>query len=312
MFANGVRHVLMRNISLNRTFSQAMVVPKRRLWPKIVLPSAVILGSVGIYNHEALIRFSNAAWAIAKISARYKYAFWGIERTDPEYYEQHQVHLEAAKDLLKVCKKNRGIYVKLAQYVASLNHVLPPEVTNTLSVLQDKAPHMPYDQVEIALQNEFGKKIEDIFVSFDKEPIAAASLAQVHRATLADGRECAVKVQYLGLRDRVMIDLYGIRILSWFIMLAFPAFEFKWAIPDMERDVLSELDFQNEGKNSERIARNFGENPRLKIPKVYWDFTTKNIMCMEWCEGTKVTDVVQLTKLNFNLKEVGRLSLIHI
>ena len=173
------------------------------------------------------------------------------------------------------------------QYLSSLNYVLPAEYTSTLSVLQDKAPSRPLRVVDAVLKEEFdGKGFADLFASFDPVPVAAASLAQVHRGrcgvmikindfffspnattiTLAvthDGHELAIKVQYPDVSKLFKTDLTALRMVSDLASFVFgSAFAFGWLIDEFRTNALQELDFVNEGQNGVLLAE------RLEQPTV--------------------------------------------
>lgn len=113
-----------------------------------------------------------------------------------------------ANRILWLCKKNGGIYLKTGQYLGSLESMLPKEYTDTLKVLQDKAPTVPVERVKVIIETDFGKKLEEVFSEFEEEPLAAASLAQVHKAVLkATGQEVAVKLQFPTLRVQTHYDM---------------------------------------------------------------------------------------------------------
>ena len=129
-----------------------------------------------------------------------------------------------------------------------------------------------------------------VFVSFDREPIAAASLAQVHRAVTAAGDEVAVKVQRPGLRRQFDVDLATMRFITNAVKLAFPAFDFSFLVPEFRHRLARELDFVWEGRSCERTGRALADDPRMVTPKVYWSLTTPRVLTMEYVRGVKVDD----------------------
>ncbi|VAH58935.1 unnamed protein product [Triticum turgidum subsp. durum] len=179
------------------------------------------------------------------------------------------VHLRSAKKLLRLCKVNRGFYVKAGQFVSSLRQV-PKEYISTLSCLQDQATPCKYQDIKIVIEQNFGKDLHDIFLEFDEHPIAAASIAQVHRGRLNNNQEVAVKVQYPGLERRMKLDIMTMSLLSKYVSLIFPDYRFEKILLEFERTMSMELDFTQEAKNSERTARCFRKNDVVKIPHVFW------------------------------------------
>ena len=137
------------------------------------------------------------AWTFATIAADFKWTWYVHPETSPTYKEAtDSLHQRTANRLLQLARANRGLYVKTGQYMTSMGHALPSAYIYTLRPLQNEAPSMSYDSVQRLLAEEFPSvPFESLFASFDPNPIAAASIAQVHSATLLDGTHVAVKLQ---------------------------------------------------------------------------------------------------------------------
>lgn len=145
-----------------------------------------------------------------------------------------QCHQRGADSMLKVFQKNKGVYTKVGQHIASLVHIVPVEYTSTLSVLQDKAPFMPWSDVDEVLREELGSDWRSrVFRDVDEVPLAAASLAQVHHATLHDGREVAIKIQYPVVRRQLQVDLATITLALRMVGYWFPRWQFSWVLPEV-------------------------------------------------------------------------------
>ena len=172
----------------------------------------------------------------------YRLHFKGTERDDPSYRPQLQsLNQRIAQRLLHLCCQNGGIYTKFGQQLATFNHGLPKEYTETLAQLQDQAKPVSFKKVEKTIETELGRPWQELFKKIDETPIACASLAQVHQAVDHAGREVAVKVQYHRLESQMKVD---IRVIKWAFQLTeyfFPDVRIQWLVPDFESALLSEV-----------------------------------------------------------------------
>lgn len=242
------------------------------------------------------------------IALDYKYSFYGIEEGHKDYKKvYHEVNLRTAKRLLALALLNKGTYIKAGQQLASLDHAVPAEFVEVLSVLQDRVEPRSYCDIEKTFQAEFGKSPHELFVDFTEAPIAAASIAQVHRACLFDGREVAVKVQYPELAEMVKSDLLTITFLTKCLAWLFPQMEFTWVLPEFKQAMAQELNFIHEANNSEQLKFNFRNSKCIKVPDVYWDYTTPKILTMEFIHGIKINNVDTLKRNNFDLVKLAEL-----
>ena len=188
-------------------------------------------------------------------------------------------------------------YIKLGQLLSTRFDLLPPAYTTALSRLQDEVEPFPYEQVAELVANELGSDIRHLFADFDPEPLAAASLGQVHRATLRSGREVAVKVQRPRAREEVTGDL---KTLTTLASLADKrtdvgrTYGFGRLLSEFERSLRLELDYRREARNLLRFRELTSGYDRLLVPEPVLDLTTGRVLTMEYVEGRKVTDVGSL------------------
>nr|CAD1822416.1 unnamed protein product [Ananas comosus var. bracteatus] len=257
---------------------------------------------------DGVVRSSRAIYTIAFITVDYKYSLRSLPPDSREYrVKLSEVHFRSAMKLLKLCEANRGFYVKAGQFVSSLRQV-PKEYSSTLSSLQDQATPYHFKGIKGVIERNLGKELSDVFLVFDEKPIAAASIAQVHRGLLKDNQEVAIKVQYPGLEQQMKIDISTMTILSKSVSWIFPDYRFERILSEFERAMSLNLfcaDFLQEAKNSERAARLFSKNKIVKIPHVFRDLTTRQVLTMQFCHGHKVDDLDFLRDEGINPKKVA-------
>jgi ubiquinone biosynthesis protein len=199
-------------------------------------------------------------------------------------------------------------FVKLGQLLSLRPDLVPSEYSTELSKLQDEAAPFPFTQVEEKIEEQLGRPLEELFSEFDEEPLAAASLAQVHRARLQDGTEVVVKVQRPGIREMIRADLIILEDLAGFIARYVPESELYdpvGTVREFAKTLRRELDFVREGRNMEVFRRNFADDPTIYIPKVFWELTAPEILTMERIKGIKVTDLEGLERAGLDRRQIA-------
>jgi aarF domain-containing kinase len=193
-----------------------------------------------------------------------------------------------------------------------MDYLIPQEYIDGLSCLLDDAPTSTYESVASIIQEDLGKSPEDLFDKFDPNPFASASLAQVHVAyDKKTGQKLAIKVQHKGLRETCRGDIVALHTVVQALEFFFEDFNFGWIADEIAPQLPKELDFHNEGKNAEKASsfmqKRQNKNNDVVIPKVHWEHTTKRVLCMEFEEGFRATDIQKIREANMNPRDVARL-----
>ncbi|KAK2990482.1 hypothetical protein RJ640_028590 [Escallonia rubra] len=201
-------------------------------------------------------------------------------------------------------------FIKIGQQFSTRVDILAQEYVDQLSELQDQVPPFPSETAVSIVEEELGAPVNDIFDRFDFEPIAAASLGQVHRARLK-GEEVVIKVQRPGLKDLFDIDLKNLRVISEYLQKIDPKSDGAkrdWvAIYDECANVLyQEIDYTKEAANAELFASNFKNMDYVKVPAIYWDYTTPQVLTMEYVPGIKINRIQALDQLGVDRQRLGR------
>ncbi|KAG5611710.1 hypothetical protein H5410_022991 [Solanum commersonii] len=201
-------------------------------------------------------------------------------------------------------------FIKIGQQFSTRVDILAQEYVDQLSELQDQVPPFPSETAVSIVEEELGGSLDNIFERFDREPIAAASLGQVHRARL-NGQEVVVKVQRPGLKDLFDIDLKNLRVIAEYLQKIDPKSDGAkrdWvAIYDECANVLyQEIDYTKEAANAELFASNFKNLDYVKVPSIYWEYTTPQVLTMEYVPGIKINRIEALDQLGVDRKRLGR------
>lgn len=194
-----------------------------------------------------------------------------------------RAHERGARDVYRTAVRLRGGFLKFGQFVSARPDLLPEPYVRELSKLQDRVPPAPLDALRRVVEEELGE-IGGVFAEIDNAA-SAASLAQVHRARLADGRPVAVKIQYPGVADVVPREAADTRRLLGLVDRVVRGFDLATIAGELERVILSELDYANEADNIDRFGANFRAEPGIVVPGVHRGLSGKRVLVMDWVEG---------------------------
>ena len=207
-----------------------------------------------------------------------------------------------------ILEKLGPTFIKLGQIMSRRSDLIPKELIIELEKLQNKVPPFEPGEAVGVLEKELGRSTSDLFGDFEKEPVAAASISQVHRAVMHDGTAVAVKIQRPDIRKKIEIDIEIMKHLSGLIQKHIEDMEslnLPGIVEEFERSIYEELDFDNELTNIERFRRNFESDEKIKVPQVFKKLSTKKILTMEFIDGFKVSETEAITSGGFSLKEIA-------
>jgi predicted unusual protein kinase regulating ubiquinone biosynthesis (AarF/ABC1/UbiB family) len=208
-----------------------------------------------------------------------------------------------AKDLPDDLERLGPTFVKLGQLLSSRPDLLPPQYLKPLSRLQDKVTPFPYEDVETIVEAELGTRINKAFSFFDRNPVAAASLGQVHRALLHDGRPVVVKVQRPGIGRQIEEDFAALEQIARFLhrhTFFGQRYQLRKILEEFAATLAHELDYRREASNLRLLAKNLSKYEHVKVPLPIDDYTTRKVLTMEYIEGTKITEMSPIARLDFN------------
>jgi predicted unusual protein kinase regulating ubiquinone biosynthesis (AarF/ABC1/UbiB family) len=202
-----------------------------------------------------------------------------------------------------------GVWIKVGQFLSARVDVLPDYITAELAGLQDEVPEEPIDDMLAVVEAEFGRPVEEVFEWLDSQALASASLGQVHRAKLPNGEEVVVKVQRPGIEQIIGVDLQALkRVIGW--LKRYRAItrraDLDAIYEEFSRTLLVELDYLAEGENARTFAAMFADDPKVRIPAVYGDFTTKRVLTLEDVYFIKISDYAEIEKAGIALSDVAK------
>lgn len=200
-------------------------------------------------------------------------------------------------------------FIKLGQIASSRRDLVPPMIAFELEKLLDHVTPVPFEQIREIAETELEGPLEEIFSEFTEEPLATASIGQVHAATLHSGEQVAVKVQRPDIRPTMEMDLAILSDLASFLEERTDwakTYRLREMIVEFSRSLHNELDYRVEGRNCERIAKQFEKQPTVVIPRVHWNFTTGKVLTMDKIEGIKANDLEKLDEGGYDRKIIAR------
>jgi predicted unusual protein kinase regulating ubiquinone biosynthesis (AarF/ABC1/UbiB family) len=203
-----------------------------------------------------------------------------------------------AEELAGDLEKMGPTFIKLGQLLSSRGELLPPAYLAALERLQDDVEPFPFAEVETLVTEELGVRLSKAFSSFDPQPLAAASLGQVHRAALRDGRPVVVKVQRPGIRHQVVEDLEALEEIAGVIQKRTALgkrYDLSRMMEEFRKSLLTELDYRKEAGNLTRLGQNLSSFERIVVPSPVEDYTTSRVLTMDYVAGKKVTALSPLT-----------------
>lgn len=221
---------------------------------------------------------------------------------------EEPVHTRGAR-LRRALEELGPTFIKLGQVLATRSDLLAPDLVEELSRLLDQAPPFPLSEVLTQVEGELGRPVHEVFARFEPEPLAAASIGQVHRATLPSGEEVVVKVQRPGITGIISTDLeilydlarWADRHTAWGKIYGFTGL-----VEEFERTMQEETDYTAEARHIDTFRRHFRDDPHIYVPEVYWEYTTRRLLTMEYLDGVRITDVGGLAALNVEPRVLAR------
>jgi ubiquinone biosynthesis protein len=239
---------------------------------------------------------------IAQVAVRHGFGYWFETHRLADLFPRRSPPAELdgqpserGKHLREMLDELGPTFVKFGQLLSTRPDVLPPDIIAELRGLQDDVRPFPFEDVERVVQEELGLSVDKLFPEFDERPIAAASIGQVHLATLPNGARVVVKVQRPGAPRQIEADLallYQAARIAKERVRALDFIDAHQLVDEFARSIRQELDYRLEARNADTFHRNFAGDPHVRIPRVYWTYTRSRVLTLEWLEGTQVADIV--------------------
>jgi ubiquinone biosynthesis protein len=244
-----------------------------------------------------LARYRQIAEALLSHGLGWMVSATGLERFLPRPIQSRSETPTPPQRLRLALEELGAAFIKLGQFLSTRPDLLPPDYQAELAKLQDDAPPIASEAACERIEMELGRPVQELFTSFDPQPLAAASIGQAHAAMLPDGTELVIKVRRPGVVEQIEEDLEILLNLA-------TALDRRWEFAkkfdviglaeEFATTLRSELNYLQEGRNAERFAENFADEPSVHIPKVFWETTTSRVLTLERIRGTKISDLSSL------------------
>jgi ubiquinone biosynthesis protein len=256
---------------------------------------------------ERALRGAQIGYTAACVYLRIKLPRWWdqLAGNDASARDMTPVHRQNAEQILATATRLQGLLVKMCQIIGTRSDVFPPAYVRTLARAHDRLPPRDFAEIRRVIEEDFARPLDAIFREFEPTPVAAASLAQVHRARLHDGREVAVKVRYPDIDDIVRTDLVASRVVCQVYERFDPQpLALLPLLEELQKYLRLELDFEREVENAVRIRSMFARDPRVVVPEMFRDHCTRRVITMEFVHGIKVTEKERLLAAGIDPRRV--------
>jgi ubiquinone biosynthesis protein len=238
---------------------------------------------------------------IAQVAVRHGFGYWFETHRLTDLFPRRGGRMELdgqpsqrGQHLREMLDELGPTFVKFGQLLSTRPDVLPPDIIAELRGLQDDVRPFPFAEVEQVVEEDLGLSLDRLFVEFDERPIAAASIGQVHRAILPNGKSVAVKVQRPSAPRRIESDLallYQAARIAKERVRALDFIDTRQLVDEFARSIRQELDYRLEARNAATFHRNFAGHPHVHVPRVHWSYTRSRVLTLEWLDGTQVADI---------------------
>jgi predicted unusual protein kinase regulating ubiquinone biosynthesis (AarF/ABC1/UbiB family) len=261
---------------------------------------AAALAAVVVLRRRGLLRANlrlsrglAALQLVARGGARYASNAPRLFAAAGEHRQQlrNDLALETAEDVATTLGAMKGVLMKLGQMASYIDDGLSPSVRRTLSRLQDSVPPMSPELAAQVVSEELGGRPEQVFARWDPEPIAAASIGQVHRAITHDGRAVAVKVQYPGIAETIAADLGNVALLRRMLRITAPSQDVDALLSELRERVLEELDYRREADNQRLFADYYAGHPTIMVPRIVDELSTRRVVTSELADGARFAEL---------------------
>jgi ubiquinone biosynthesis protein len=255
-----------------------------------------------------VVRVLRVALALARVVPRY---LWLLARdrrgrrptTDADWL---RVHRAAAREIEQVALSLAGAFTKAAQILGARADFLPAPFIEELSQFHDAVPPRRFETLAPLVERDLGRPLAEVFATLDREALAAASLAQVHRATLRDGSRVVVKIRYPEITRIIPLDLRMLRSVVAIVQRIQQRIDLRALVSEVTRFIELELDFRREARSTERLAKQLADMHDVVIPRVYGELCGENVIVLEYLEGIQVARTQELVAAGHKLADVAR------
>lgn len=273
------------------------------------------LGRLRRYNSDAIARYYRyrpwlSAWRVLKIIWLFSGFLIGL-KLDQWQHQSRQHKSQRAVQLRTILTRLGPTFIKVGQALSTRPDLIRRDFLEELVKLQDKLPPFPNAIAFNIIESELDRPISDMYREISPDPVSAASLGQVYRARLCTGEEVAVKVQRPNLIPIIALDLYLMRWAAGWMAPFLPlnlGHDLTLIVDEFGIKLFEEVDYLNEGRNAEKFAANFQDDSTVKVPSIYWRYSSQHVLTLEWINGFKLNDTEQIQAAGLNtdsLIEIG-------